>query len=188
MAAGGQSDIRRAAGFWRQHTFFTLTALAREPRRLLAFFSIQVMSELTPPSAFEEALLLSHPVSSSSTRPPFGPVEGRALLIETSPPAACLMMALRAAPVRMPDGFAPVREARDIRSRGPVGAALPFVMPPRAPLPLTTTSIFRSPSRSVLPPRACLLAAGPRGALRGVWRLATIAGMPVGSRPGCCCM
>ena len=161
-----RNKLRRLTRYWRQHTFLIFTSLVLDPSLWLAFFSIHLMSELTPPSASEEALLFSHPVTLSSTSPPLDAL-GRGSFIDTSPEAACLRIALRALPLSaLPLALA--LDNREVRSLlGPAGG----VDFPILPLPLTAVPMVRSPSRSVReppgPPRR--LAEGPRGAWRGLW-------------------
>lgn len=62
------TDVRRIGG--RRHTFLTLTALLLGPVLRVAFFSIQVMRELRPPSSLLAALLDFQPVILSSSGAP----------------------------------------------------------------------------------------------------------------------
>ncbi len=187
VEASWHGDTQQSSECWRQHTFLILTSLVREPSRWLAFFSNHFIRLLTPPSAFDEALLFSQPVILRSTNPALGAVV-RVPFMDTSLAAACLMMALLAFALRIP--ALPLRPPRDVESRA-LGGGVAF---PILPLPLTAISIFTSPSRSPLripPPRRP--AAGPRGAFRGLWLRADMvaAGMldcrqnSAGIRDGC---
>lgn len=134
---------------------------------MLAFFSIQLTRALTPPSALSEALLFFHPVTlSSASEPPLLLCGGRML---TSPEAAaCLRIAPRALPLVRAALVLGRDEVRDIKSPPLLaGAGDDFDMPPLEALPFPATSIFRSPSRSVLAAARRRVAAGPRGAVRG---------------------
>ena len=170
MTASGQTDMRQSAGRWRRHTFLIFTGLVLDPSRVLAFYSIHLISELTPPSASDEALLFSHPVTFNSTNPPLGALARDPFMV-TSPEAACRNIALLAFPLRMLGLLLPL-DVRDVRSSLlELGGGVGFPILPR---PLIAMSIFRSPSRSGrAPPLSCLapplrFAAGPRGALRGL--------------------
>jgi hypothetical protein len=131
-----------------------LTVLTLELKRLLAFFSSQVMSELTPPSGLVDALLLFQFVTLSSVRPR----EGTDLepFIATSPAPACFKIALWFAVLRMPP--LPLPAVRSLRALPD-----PEDFPTLPPRPLAGPSMVKSPSRSafVLSRR---VAAGPRGA------------------------
>jgi hypothetical protein len=130
-----------------------LTVLTLELKRLLAFFSSHVMSELTPPSGFVDALLLFQFETLSSVRPR----EGTDLdpFIATSPAPACLRIALWLAALRIPPLLLPA--VRSLRA-----FAEPDDFPTLPPRALVGPSIARSPSRSafILSRR---VAAGPRG-------------------------
>jgi hypothetical protein len=162
VEASWHGDTQQSSECWRQHTFLIFTSLVREPSRWLAFFSIHLIRLLTPPSASDEALLFSQPVILRSTNPPLGAVV-RVSFMGTSLDAACLRIALLAFALRIP--ARPPLPPLDVESRA-LGGGVDF---PILPLPLTAMSIFTSPSRSPLrmpPPRR--LAAGPRGAFRGL--------------------
>lgn len=122
---------------------------------MLAFFSSQLMSELTPPSGFVDALLFFQFVILSSVRPR----EGTDLdpFMATSPAPACLRIALWLAALRIPP--LPLPAVRSLRAF----FAGPEDFPTLPPRPFTGPSMARSPSRSALV-LSRRVAAGPRGA------------------------
>lgn len=127
------------------------------------------MSELAPPSALSAALLFFQPVTLISTSdPPLLLVGGRVLFMLTSPEAAARRrIALRALPFASEPVALERPEVRDTRSPPlAAGGGVDLEMPPLEALPLVEASILRSPSLSVFAARR-LIAAGPRGALRG---------------------
>jgi len=165
-----QRTMQRLA-CWRRHTFLILTFLTLEPNRLLAFFSSHLMSELTPPSASPEALLLFQPVTFSSTKPPLAPPVRSSLIATSRVPDACRRISRCACAPSIPPRLGLLAPS----FRGPVGGPVPFPTPPR---PFTGRPMVRSPSRSAFI-AARRVAAGPRGAARGaVWRATMLA--PVG--------
>lgn len=127
------------------------------------------MSELTPPSASPEALLFSQPVTLSSTKGPLGVVD-LASRMATSPAAAWRKIAFRAVPLMMPALPSPLV----VRAEEPLLLLADGVALAIRPAPFTTPMV-RSPSLSALTP-PLLLAAGPRGAFRGLWLRAAAVG------------